>query len=376
MRFWEYIKDKAGILIGYLLFIAIMLIAFRAMRTPWELTVIFLVLTVLLLVIAILTDYIKRRHFYNSLYAHMEGLDQKYLVVDTLEEPGFYEGKLVYEALYEINKSMTEHVKEYRQSVDDFKDFIEIWVHEIKLPIASLVLMCHNNQDKIPKKYEDQVNRLDAYADQVLYYVRAEHASKDYRFDSVRIKSVVNKVALKNKDMLLESDICLDVHDVDVNVTTDAKWLEFMINQIVSNSIKYMKPRMEAELQGPHREADISNEYKMKSDNTDTSVDEENGAMNEDRQIQIWTTKEDDNVTLHIRDNGIGISEADLPRVCEKSFTGENGRRFAKSTGMGLYIVKGLCDQLGHRLTITSRENIGTEVAVTFGGNDYYLVDA
>lgn len=231
MRICEYIKDKAGILIGYLLFIAIMLIAFRAMRTPGELTVIFLVLTVLLLVTAILTDYIKRRHFYNSLYAHMEQLDQKYLVMDTLEEPGFYEGKLVYEALYEINKSMTEHVKEYRQSVDDFKDFIEIWVHEIKLPIASLVLMCHNNQDKIPKKYEDQVNRLDAYADQVLYYVRAEHASKDYRFDSVRIKSVVNKVALKNKDMLLESAICLDVHDVDVSVTTDAKWLEFMINQ-------------------------------------------------------------------------------------------------------------------------------------------------
>lgn len=338
MRIWEYIKDKAGILIGYLLFIAIMLIAFRAMRTPGELTVIFLVLTVLLLVTVILTDYIKRRHFYNSLYAHMEQLDQKYLVMDTLEEPGFYEGKLVYEALYEINKSMTEHVKEYRQSVDDFKDFIEIWVHEIKLPIASLVLMCHNNQDKILKKYEDQVNRLDAYADQVLYYVRAEHASKDYRFDSVRIKSVVNKVALKNKDMLLESDICLDVHDVDVSVTTDAKWLEFMINQIMSNSIKYMKP-------------------------------------DEDRQIRIWTTKAGDDITLHIRDNGIGISEADLPRVCEKSFTGENGRRFAKSAGMGLYIVKGLCDQLGHHLTITSKENIGTDVAVTFGGNDYYLVD-
>ena len=127
MRIWEYIKDKAGILIGYLLFIAVMLIAFRAMRTPGELTVIFLVLTVLLLVTVILTDYIKRRHFYNSLYAHMEQLDQKYLVMDTLEEPGFYEGKLVYEALYEINKSMTEHMKEYRQSVDDFKDFIHMF---------------------------------------------------------------------------------------------------------------------------------------------------------------------------------------------------------------------------------------------------------
>lgn len=72
--------------------------------------------------------------------------------------------------------------------------------------------------------------------------------------------------------------------------------------------------------------------------------------------------------------------ESEFPKqtflaFAKKSFTGENGRRFAKSTGMGLYIVKGLCDQLGHCLTITSKENIGTEVAVTFGGNDYYLVD-
>lgn len=348
MRFWAYIKDKAGSLTGYLLFIVIMLVAFRVMRTPIELTVIFLVLAVLYLLTVILTDYMKRRHFYDSLYAHMENLDQKYLVVDTLEEPGFYEGRLFYEALYEIDKSMTEHVKEYRQSVDDFKDFIELWVHEIKLPIASLILMCHNNQDTIPKKYQDQVNRLDAYADQVLYYVRAEHASKDYRFDPVQIKSVVNKVALKNKDMLLESDISLDVQDVDVSVTTDAKWLEFMINQIMSNSIKYMKPR---------------------ADRNEAAADEET------RKIRIWSTQEDSTITLHIADNGIGISEADLPRVCEKSFTGENGRRFAKSTGMGLYIVKGLCDQLGHRLTITSKENAGTEVTVTFGRNNYYLAD-
>lgn len=348
MRFWTYIKDKSGSLTGYLLFIVIMLVAFRVMRTPIELTVIFLVLAVLYLLTVILTDYMKRRHFYDSLYAHMENLDQKYLVVDTLEEPGFYEGRLFYEALYEIDKSMTEHVKEYRQSVDDFKDFIELWVHEIKLPIASLILMCHNNQDTIPKKYQDQVNRLDAYADQVLYYVRAEHASKDYRFDPVQIKSVVNKVALKNKDMLLESDISLDVQDIDVTVVTDAKWLEFMINQIMSNSIKYMKPR---------------------ADRNEAAADEET------RKIRIWSTQEDSTITLHIADNGIGISEADQPRVCEKSFTGENGRRFAKSTGMGLYIVKGLCDQLGHRLTITSKENAGTEVTVTFGRNNYYLAD-
>ena len=83
-----------------------------------------------------------------------------------MDEPDFYEGKLVYSAMYDINKSMTENVRKYRDSVEDFKDFIEIWVHEIKLPIASLVLMCHNNRDVIPRKYEEQVARLDAYADQ------------------------------------------------------------------------------------------------------------------------------------------------------------------------------------------------------------------
>ena len=104
--------------------------------------------------------------------------------------------------MYDINKSMTENVRKYRDSVEDFKDFIEIWVHEIKLPIASLVLMCHNNRDVIPRKYEEQVARLDAYADQVLYYVRAEHAAADYRFAETNLKSVIGRVALKNKDML------------------------------------------------------------------------------------------------------------------------------------------------------------------------------
>ena len=95
----------------------------------------------------------------------------------------------------------------------------------------------------------------------------------------------------------------------------------------------------------------------------------------DEKYIKIRCLEKDKNIILKILDNGIGISEKSIEKVFEKGYTGENGRKYNNSTGMGLYIVKGLCDQLGHHLTITSKENIGTDVAVTFGGNDYYLVD-
>lgn len=338
MKLRDYLKDKAGVLAGYSAFLLITLFLMRLFQTPFELMVIVFVLGVLYLFIAATVDFGKRKKFYDALCGQLEGLDKKYLIFNTLEEPDFLEGKLIYDALYEIGKSMTEQVNEYRKHVDDFKDFIELWVHEIKLPIASLLLMAHNNPEKMPRKYMEQINRLDAYADQVLYYVRAEHASEDYRFDKTALKTVISKTALKNKDLILENNISLLVHDVDFEVVTDGKWLEFIVNQIVSNSIKYM---------------------------------DETGKT--ERSIEIWAEKEENRITLHIKDNGIGIPAADIPRVCDKSFTGENGRKYAKSTGMGLFIVKQLCNQLGHKLAITSREKEYTDVSITFGGNEFYF---
>ena len=182
MKFGLYIKDKLGIIAGYAGFVIFTYLLMMAFHSQLQMRIMFVIVAVIFVVSVIAFDYLRKYKFYNSLVGHLDELDQKYLILDTLDEPDFYEGKLVYSAMYDINKSMTENVRKYRDSVEDFKDFIEIWVHEIKLPIASLVLMCHNNRDVIPRKYADQVARLDAYADQVLYYVRAEHASADYRF--------------------------------------------------------------------------------------------------------------------------------------------------------------------------------------------------
>lgn len=294
-------------------------------------------------------DYRRKASFYNELEKKIESLDQKYLVLDMIDEPGFYEGRLFVENLYEINKSMTERVRDYSNSVADYKDFVEMWVHEIKLPIASLTLMVHNMiadsskmddeemRDGYLKRVLGQLNRLDNYSELILYYIRSEYSQNDYQFAKNKLKSIVSATAMKNKDLILENDISLNIHDLDREVYTDNKWMEFIVNQIISNSIKYKR--------------DI-----------------------EGSEIEIYAEENEELITLHIRDNGIGIDKKDISRVFDKSFTGENGRKIAKSTGMGLYIVKGLIDKMGHKVTIESELMKYTDVMISFGKNDMYDV--
>lgn len=287
-------------------------------------------------------DFCRKRNFYNSLIDNTQRSDKKYLVIETLDEPEFYEGNLVYTAMYDINKSMIEHINQYERGQQDFKDFIEMWVHEIKLPIASLTLMCHNDKEHIDKKFITQLNRLGDYADKVLYYVRSENAEKDYSFGKVNLKTIINKTAVKNKDIILSNNISLNVHDIDTYVNTDAKWLEFIVNQIISNSIKYKKTSGEAYIE-------VYSEQRQ-----DSGTDKVGYAV------------------LHIKDNGIGIPAKDIDKVFIKSYTGSNGRNNAKSTGMGLYIAKNMCGKLGHNIEIKSIEGEYTEVEITFYGDSYY----
>ena len=283
----------------------------------------------------ILISYFKRRGFYNNLINNVGKLDKKYLVLEMLNEPSFYDGEILYQVLYEINKSMNENVKQYEMSLVDFKEYIELWIHEIKLPIASLTLMNHNQKKKIDKRYVEQIRKIDDYVDQILYFVRSENAEKDYLIKETNLKKVINNVAMKNKDDLLENNINFLVEAKDVMVLTDSKWLEYIINQIVSNSIKYIRN-------------DVDSIIKL--------------------QVEDLTNQ----INLHIYDNGIGIPEKDIRRVFEKTFTGENGRNRSKSTGMGLYIVKKLCEKLGHKIIIESVQNEYTEVIIAFSKNDFY----
>ena len=139
----------------------------------------------------------------------------------------------------------------------------------------------------------------------------------------------------KRREDIQLNNITLDVNVPDISVMTDGKWLEFMLVQLISNSIKY---------------------------------------RSEDRESVIKITAEEgtESVKLRFYDNGIGIPKSDLPYIFDRSFTGENGRIRSKSTGMGLYIVRNLCEKLGHHVSADSKQSEFTEITITFGKNDFF----
>ena len=168
---------------------------------------------------------------------------------------------------------------------------------------------------------------MDNLVELILFYAKSKMAFKDYIVKSSSLKDIVNKVILKNKKSFLEKKIKLDIHDLDYLVKTDSKWMEFIINQIISNSIKYIK---------------------------------------DNPLIEIYALENKENVSLIIKDNGIGINSKDVPLVFEQGFTGQNGRSKYNSTGMGLYLVKKLSDNLGNDVLIESVLNEGTTLKIIF----------
>ncbi|HHX62582.1 MAG TPA: hypothetical protein GX707_17995 [Epulopiscium sp.] len=210
----------------------------------------------------------------------------------------------------------------------DYREYIETWVHEIKTPIASARLIIENNQNEVTKNIHHEIEKVEEYIEQVLYYARSNNVSKDYMIKEISLRALVRNVIKRNSRSFINKKVAIDIEAIEGTVYGDAKWLEFILNQVIGNSIKYMR--------------------------------EEQG------KVKIYTVKNENNIVLTLKDNGIGIIEHDLNRVFEKGFTGNNGRLFGKSTGIGLYLCKKLSDQLGLGLNLTSQIGEGTKVSIIF----------
>ena len=337
MKLSKYLRSNYLIILLFIVIISIinlMLVSFKVENQA----IMGVNLTAILgFIIYVVYDFGRRKKFYNKFLNDLDLLDKKYLITEMIDKPEFYDGEILYDTLYEIDKSMSEKIKEYSLNIQDFKEYIEMWIHEVKLPLSSINLMIHNNKELSDKKIVEQLKRIDDDVEQVLYYVRSENAEKDYLIKETEIAKVISNVAIKNKDILLENNIDFEVEVGNTKVLTDSKWLEFIVNQIVSNSIKYIRNDVE-------------------------------------HLIKITTEENNKNVILKIYDNGIGISKSDIPKVFDKTFTGNNGRKIETSTGMGLYISKQLCKKLGHKITVDSKENEYTEVSIFFNKNDFLNV--
>ena len=330
MNFKDFIKDKIisiSLIIFGILTIEIFLIPYKF----GNFIKLYIPITILsLYFIALIIEYFTKKNFYKRLSKTINELDEKYLVTEILKMPNFIEGKILKDSLEQINKSMIENVNKYKYNQEEYKEYIELWIHEIKIPIATSKMIIENNKNTATKSIEEELDKIENYIEQALFYARSNTVEKDYYIRKNNLKDIVNECIKKNKNILIQEKISLKLHDLDITVNTDSKWIIFILNQIIQNSVKYRKKENNLE-------------------------------------IEIYSKKGRENVVLYIKDNGIGIKKGDITRVFEKGFTGENGRLSnKKSTGIGLYLCKKLCNKLGIAIEVNSIENKSTEIRLVF----------
>lgn len=332
MKLSTYLKDKLYAFLIFIIYIIILILFLIALKLSSSIIIFITVFSIVIFFVILFFDYFRKRNFYNELLDKLNTLDKKYLLIEMVLVPNFLEGKILYDVLDEVNKNEHDLISKLKNKQEDFKEYIELWIHEVKLPIASLTLMNRNN-----KKTLRVLKELEDYVEQILYYVRIENANNDYLIKEWDLDTIIKNVALRNKDDLLALNIDFKVDNCNLKILTDSKWLEFIINQIVSNSIKYKKEK--------------------------------------DSLIEITGKDYKNYITITIYDNGKGISKSDLPRVFNKTFTGNNGRSTSsKSTGMGLYLCKELCNKLGHKIEIDSKVDEYTKVIITIYKKDFYAI--
>ena len=335
MKFRDFIKEKIILIIGIILALVSVEILLLAYNISILIRIYCAFIVVFVMVLAILIEYKKKKEFYNELIKNMEDLKEKYLISEIIRMPNFIEGKILKEVLQDTGKSMLENVNYYKNIQEDYKEYIELWIHEVKIPIAASKLIIENNKDDITRSIEEELDKVENYTEQALFYARSNAVEKDYIINKTKLKDIVNGAILKNKTILLNERVSLELSNLkDEDVYTDSKWALFIVNQIIQNAIKYSKK--------------------------------------EDKKIDIFSKEKNDKVILYIKDNGIGIKKGEIARVFERGFTGENGRIIGqKSTGIGLYLCKKLCDKLGLGIELNSEKDEGTEVRIIFPKNSY-----
>ena len=322
MNFINYIENKIFYILFQLLTIITLSVMLNIANVNKYYVIYIAVLLMCLLIIYLIIDYFIIKKENKKIITIVDDLNEKYYISEILPKSNKLENKAYRYALKSACKAMNDKLGKLEQEKLEYQEYIESFVHEIKTPISALSLSLDNENEL---ELKNEVNKIDLLVEQILYVARSNNTEKDYFIRKLCLSELVHQVILKYKYYLLNNKIILDIHDLEEDIYTDEKWLIFVISQIIQNSIKYLD--------------------KAK------------------KKIEIFSQKGKDNVILTIKDNGCGIKESDLIRVFEKGFTGSD-RTKSKSTGMGLYLSKKICNNLGLDIDITSKHQEETTVKI------------
>lgn len=236
----------------------------------------------------------------------------------------------------------SQHI-EFEQQISELEkqkqsefNFMQQWVHQMKTPVSVMGLTMQKERLQLPEDFshsmQEEIERLQQGLDLALYQSRLQKFDRDFHVQKITLKKLVKESIQEFKSSFIRNQVFPKLNiDEDVIIATDPKWFRFVLNQVISNAIKYSKPASE----------------------------------------KVYFTMEHQNksVMLQIRDTGHGIPSQDIARIFDPFFTGLNGRTFRESTGMGLYLAKEICQYLGHDINIQSEQNNGTTVSIIFQTN-------
>ena len=331
------LKEKLPHLLGLvfvLLFTAALLFL---LRVPPSATI-FLCLVIALCVLLPLGGEIARKlRFYRDMEGRLDALNEKYLLAEVMVEPGFPEGEFLFSTARTMGSSMAEAVGDARRDMGEYREYIETWIHEVKTPIAAARLCLENHPGPLADSVEDSLFQIEGYVEQALFYARSGAVDRDYAVRALPLNQAVSAALRRYARPLIEAGFRVELGNLDAVVCSDGKWVEFILGQLISNSLKYRSssPKLA-----------FSQEVKR------------------------------DGVVLSLLDNGPGIPPEDLPRVFDKGFTGANGRLLStRSTGLGLYLCKNLCARLGLGLSLSCPPGGGTLAALTFPLGRFHLAE-
>lgn len=341
MKLWDFVKDKMMLLIFQAVLGIISFVYLKICGVKPDQLFIFYSVWIAILLVYLLCGWLRRKKYFDEIFHTMEELDKPYLISEVLPSSWRLEDRLYGEILKTSNKSVVDAIRHLEREQKEYKEFIENWIHEVKVPITAMSLICDNEKGETAGKMKYQLSVLENDVEKALFYARSDRVYEDYLIRRVSLKKVVYDVIERNQMYFRMNGMQIEVQAEEKEAYCDDKWLAFILNQILINAVKYKK--------------------------------------GENSRIVIKSEKKEGKTQLSVWDNGIGIAAEELGRVFQKGFTGSNGRRHEtagsgekkilagpQSTGIGLYLCRKLCRKLDMGIRIQSEKDVYTCVVLTF----------
>lgn len=321
-----YIKGKSFVIASGMISLLIFIVVLWLYELPLEPILYAVMLTVVAFLMIGVINFI----FFYKRHLSLSKLTSNIVLTDYIfPRPHNLIEKDYQQLIKEIDKNRLNIINEKNKSYSNMVDYYTMWAHQIKTPIAAMRLILQSEKSEINDELLEQLFKTEQYVEMVLQYLRLKDLNSDLLFKRHPLDNIIKQAVRKYSKLFIRKKIKLNYEDLNTDVLTDEKWLVYVVEQILSNSLKY------------------------------TSSGE----------ISIYMDVKGSD-TVVIEDTGIGIEQEDLPRVFEKGFTGYNGRSDKKSTGIGLYLCKQILNKLSHSIEIESQVGKGTKVKINLHVNN------